>query len=56
MGIGELKDAFADQRVIDHHVGMLEAMERMKRQQAGIARPGARQPHPARLEGRQFQR
>ncbi len=52
----ELQNGFVDQRVVDHDVGLLQRVERVERQQARIARPGADQPHPARLEDRQRQR
>src|SRR5579872_1903464 len=47
---GERQHAFRDQRVIDDHVGFFQRVEGVQRQQAGIARPGADQPHGSRLE------
>ena len=41
-----------DQRVVDDHLGLLQAGERVERQQPGIARPGARKPDMAGREHR----
>src|SRR5215472_4973804 len=49
----EIEDAAIDQRVIDDHLGLAQAVERKDREQAGIARPSPGEPHTSRLEGRQ---
>ena len=49
---GERQDARVDQRVVHDHVGLREPGERVERQQAGIARPGAGEPDMARREHR----
>jgi len=41
---GERQYARIDQRVVDDHLGLLQAGERVEREQPGIARPGARKP------------
>ena len=49
-GPREVEDARIDQRVINHHVGLAQPVERVQRQQPRIAGARARQPHPAGLE------
>ena len=49
---GERQHARIDQRVVHDHVGLRQAGERIEREQAGIARPGAREPDVARREDR----
>jgi hypothetical protein len=49
---GQRQHPLVDQRVMHDHVGLGEAGERVERQEAGIARPGAGQPDGARRENR----
>jgi hypothetical protein len=49
---GERQHARIDQRVVDDHLGLLQAGERVEREQAGIAWPGARKPDMARRKHR----
>ena len=44
--------ALVDQRVVDHHVSLAKRIQGVERQEARVARPGADQPYPARLEDR----
>ncbi len=49
---GQRQHALIDQRVMHDHIGLGEAGERIERQQAGIARPGAGQPDVTRRKHR----
>ncbi len=49
---GQRQDAWIDQRVVHHDVGLRQAGQRIEREQARIARPGAGEPDVARLEDR----
>ena len=48
----EGEDARIDQRVVDDAIGPVERVQRQRRQQAGIARPGPDQPDASRREFR----
>ena len=47
------QNARIDQRVVHDDIGLRQAGERIERQQAGIARAGAGEPHASRREDRQ---
>jgi hypothetical protein len=49
---GERQDARIDKGIVHDHIGLLQAGERVKRQQAGIARTRAREPDLARSQDR----
>ena len=49
---GQRQDALIDQRVVNDDVGLRQAGQRIEREQARIARPGAGEPDMARLEDR----
>ncbi len=49
---GQRQDAWIDQRVVNHNVGLRQTGQRIERQQARIARPGAGEPDVAGFEDR----
>ena len=52
-GPGEAHDAVRHQSVVDDDVGAAQRVQRVQRQEAGIARPAAAKPHGAGREVRQ---
>lgn len=53
--LGEGQNTVIHQRVVDHHVGRLQGVQRAHRQQGRITRPGAHEPDPAGLERRKIE-
>ena len=53
-GPGEGQNALVDQRVVDHHIRLIETMNSQQRKQSRLAWSRSRQPDPPRFEGRQI--
>jgi hypothetical protein len=54
-GPRQAQHLLADQRVVDHHVGLAQAVQCEQGQEPGRARPGPGQPDPARRQLRQIE-